>query len=247
MTQALALVVDDEPDIRELLEITLARMSIDCRSAGTVAGALQELGQHRFDLCLVDMRLPDGSGTDIVREVSARYPDTPIAVITAHGSMATAVEALKAGAFDFVSKPVELPVLRRLVETALSLDRKPVDAGDSTDDSDTIPGGGQLIGESPVMQQTRQLIQKLARTQAPVFVSGESGTGKELAARAIHARSPRAERAFVAVNCGAIPQELMESEFFGHVKGSFTGAVRDKPGLFQGAEGGTLFLDEIAE
>jgi two-component system response regulator PilR (NtrC family) len=247
MTQPLALVVDDEPDIRELLEITLARMSISCRSAGSVGEALQELGQYRFDLCLVDMRLPDGSGTDIVREVTTRYPNTPIAVITAHGSMATAIEALKAGAFDFVSKPVELPVLRRLVETALSLGEKPGGQDDDAADADRIPGGGQLIGESPAMQQTRQLIQKLARTQAPVFVSGESGTGKELAARAIHARSPRGDKAFVAVNCGAIPQELMESEFFGHVKGSFTGAIRDKPGLFQSADGGTLFLDEVAE
>jgi two-component system response regulator PilR (NtrC family) len=185
------------------------------------------------------MRLPDGSGIDIVRHVVAELPEIPIAVITAHGNMQTAVDALKAGAFDFVSKPVDLPVLRRLVETALRIDQDvPAASGASS---------GKLLGTSPAMQEIRRLIDKLARNQAPVFVSGESGTGKELAARAIHARSPRTARPFVAVNCGAIPQELMESEFFGHVKGSFTGAVRDKPGLFQQADGGTLFLDEVAE
>jgi two-component system response regulator PilR (NtrC family) len=250
MTQPLALVVDDEPDIRELLEITLARMGVGCRAVGTVGDAMGELGCQRFNLCLVDMRLPDGSGTDIVRAVANDHPDTPVAVITAHGSMATAIEALKAGAFDFVSKPVELPVLRRLVETALRLERPPGPADTDLADRNASAGAtgvGQLIGDSDAMQQIRRMILKLARTQAPVFVSGDSGTGKELAARAIHAHGPRAERPFVAVNCGAIPQELMESEFFGHVKGSFTGAVRDKPGLFQGADGGTLFLDEVAE
>jgi two-component system response regulator PilR (NtrC family) len=240
MNRPLALIIDDEPDIRELLEITLARMGIDCRSAGSVDEALRQLGDTAFNLCLVDMRLPDGSGIDIVRHVAGEHPETPIAVITAHGNMETAVEALKAGAFDFVSKPVDLPVLRRLVETALRLQ-----ADDRAAEQTT--GDGELLGKSPAIQEIRRLIGKLARNQAPVFVSGESGTGKELAARAIHARSPRAERPFVAVNCGAIPQELMESEFFGHVKGSFTGAVRDKPGLFQTADGGTLFLDEVAD
>jgi two-component system response regulator PilR (NtrC family) len=239
MNHPLALIIDDEPDIRELLEITLARMDVDSRSVGTVGEALAQLATQRFDLCLVDMRLPDGSGIDIVRHVAGELPDTPIAVITAHGNMQTAVEALKAGAFDFVSKPVDLPVLRRLVETALRVDKAEPDA--------PLVRNGELIGKSPAMQEIRRLIGKLARNQAPVFVSGESGTGKELAARAIHARSPRADRPFVAVNCGAIPQELMESEFFGHVKGSFTGAVRDKPGLFQNADGGTLFLDEVAD
>ena len=236
----LALIVDDEPDIRELLEITLARMQIDSRQAGTVADALARLAGAAFDFCLVDMRLPDGSGIDIVRHVAEHCPDTPIAVITAHGNMQTAIEALKAGAFDFVSKPVDLAVLRRLVDTALRVEG----AGEGSDGGQ---GGGELIGKSPAMQETRRLIDKLARNQAPVFVSGASGTGKELAARAIHARSPRAEGPFVAVNCGAIPQDLMESEFFGHVKGSFTGAVSDKPGLFQAADGGTLFLDEVAD
>ncbi len=236
----LALIVDDEPDIRELLEITLARMGIDSRPAATVGDALARLQGAEFDLCLVDMRLPDGSGIDIVQHVAAHHPETPIAVITAHGNMQTAVEALKAGAFDFVSKPVDLAVLRRLVDTALR-----IAPTDGTPNQPAIDG--ELIGKSPAMQEIRRLIDKLARNQAPVFISGESGTGKELAARAIHRRSPRAEQPFVAVNCGAIPQDLMESEFFGHVKGSFTGAVADKPGLFQTAEGGTLFLDEVAD
>jgi two-component system response regulator PilR (NtrC family) len=239
MNRPLVLIIDDEPDIRELLEITLARMDIDSRSAATVQEAMQQLAAASYRLILVDMRLPDGSGIDIVRHVAAEYPDTPVAMITAHGNMETAVEALKAGAFDFVSKPVDLPVLRRLVQKAVQLDSSPT-PGDTGSE-------GELLGKSPAMQETRRLIDKLARNQAPVFVSGESGTGKELAARAIHARSPRASQPFVAVNCGAIPQDLMESEFFGHIKGSFTGAVRDKPGLFQTADGGTLFLDEVAD
>lgn len=239
MNRPLALVIDDEPDIRELLEITLARMDIDSHSAASVDEALQQLAATPYNLCLVDMRLPDGNGIDIVRHVVGEYPDTPIAVITAHGNMETAVEALKAGAFDFVSKPVDLPLLRRLVQKALQLEPRSPSADTGRE--------GELLGKSAAMQEIRRLIEKLARNQAPVFVSGESGTGKELAARAIHARSPRAAQPFVAINCGAIPQDLMESEFFGHVKGSFTGAVRDKPGLFQAAEGGTLFLDEVAD
>ena len=240
MTRPLALIIDDEPDIRELLEITLARMDVDCHSAGTVKDAIAHLDEQRYALCLVDMRLPDGNGLDIVKHVAQHCPDTPVAMITAHGNMETAIQALKAGAFDFVSKPVDLPVLRRLVETALRLER---DAGEPEPENND----GELIGKSAAMREIRVLIEKLARNQAPVFVSGESGTGKELAARAIHARSPRADQPFVAVNCGAIPQELMESEFFGHVKGSFTGAHRDKQGLFQAASGGTLFLDEVAD
>ena len=239
MKQPLALIVDDEPDICELLEITLLRMGIDARSVLDLGTARQRLSEHEFDLCLTDMRLPDGNGIELVRHISEHYPKLPVAMITAHGNMESAIEALKAGAFDFVSKPVDLPVLRRLVETALRLGsgESPAEAG----------GDGELLGKSPAMQEIRRLIEKLARNQAPVFISGESGTGKELAARAIHARSPRAGRPFVPVNCGAIPQDLMESEFFGHVKGSFTGAVRDKPGLFQTADGGTLFLDEVAD
>ncbi len=215
-------------------------MDIDCRLAGSLREAFGQLGETHFNLCLVDMRLPDGNGIDIVRKVAADHPETPIAMITAHGNMETAVEALKAGAFDFVSKPVDLPVLRRLVETALRLD-----VGDQA--PSPTNSHGDLLGKSAAMQEIRRLIEKLARNQAPVFISGESGTGKELAARSIHARSPRSSKPFVAVNCGAIPQDLMESEFFGHVKGSFTGAVRDKPGLFQTADGGTLFLDEVAD
>jgi two-component system response regulator PilR (NtrC family) len=237
------LVVDDEADIRELLEITLSRMGVDSTPAGSVAEALAYLETRPFDLCLVDMRLPDGNGIEIVRHVAEAHADTPVAMITAHGNMQTAIEALKAGAFDFVSKPVDLGVLRRLVDSALRLDRSgngPATQADKDED-------GELIGKSPAIQATRRLIDKLARNQAPVFVSGESGTGKELAARAIHARSPRSSRPFVAVNCGAIPQDLMESELFGHIKGSFTGALRDKPGLFQAADGGTLFLDEVAD
>jgi len=235
-----ALIVDDEADIRELLEITLSRMGIDCRAAGTVAEALDCLDSAAFDLCLADMRLPDGNGIQIVERIAREHPDTPVAMITAHGNMETAIEALKAGAFDFVSKPVDLTVLRRLVDTALRLappESAPIESGSE----------GELVGKSASIQEIRRLIDKLARNQAPVFISGESGTGKELAARAIHRRSPRAAGPFVAVNCGAIPQDLMESEFFGHVKGSFTGAVRDKPGLFQSADGGTLFLDEVAD
>ncbi|KPK39875.1 MAG: hypothetical protein AMJ69_04430 [Gammaproteobacteria bacterium SG8_47] len=234
-----ALIVDDEPGIRELLEMTLARMQVDCVTAANLAEARQCLTKDSFDLCLTDMRLPDGNGIELVRHIQQRYPDTPAAVITAHGNMESAVEALKAGAFDFVSKPVELQVLRNLVTTALKL-------GSQTQVPPAQPGL-TLIGQSPLMAQTRATIEKVARSQAPVYVSGESGTGKELVARLIHARGPRGDRPFVPVNCGAIPAELMESEFFGHKKGSFTGAVTDKEGLFQAADGSTLFLDEVAD
>ena len=241
MIQAHALIVDDEPDIRELLEITLSRMDVSTRAAANVAEALQALAEQHFDLCLADMRLPDGSGIDIVRHVSVTHPDTPIAMITAHGNMDTAIEALKAGAFDFVSKPVELGVLRRLVETALRLrDRTPASPEQPSADC-------PLLGNSSTLNDLRRLIDKLARSQAPVFITGESGTGKELAARLIHQRGPRAEKPFTAVNCGAIPAELMESELFGYIKGSFTGATSDREGLFQAAHGGTLFLDEVAD
>jgi two-component system response regulator PilR (NtrC family) len=239
MTEALALIVDDEPDIRELLELTLARMDVDSRQAATLDEAYQQLGNTAFGLCLADMRLPDGDGIDLVRHIAEHHPQLPVAVITAHGNMETAIEALKAGAFDFVSKPVELPVLRRLVQTALKVSLEPASA-QPTD-------GPRLLGRSESIESIRRTIAKLARSQAPVFITGESGTGKELAARQIHAQGPRADGPFVAVNCGAIPQELMESEFFGHVKGSFTGAIKDKVGLFQAADGGTLFLDEVAD
>ena len=234
-----ALIVDDEPDIRELLEITLNRMEVDTRSAADLAQARDLLAGEDFDLCLTDMRLPDGSGIDFVRQIQQTKPEIPVAMITAHGNMESAIEALKAGAFDFVSKPVDLRVLRSLVTTALKLGNKSPDA--PTDKTES------LLGASAAIQQTRSTISKLARSQAPVYISGESGAGKELAARLIHETGPRSDQPFIPVNCGAIPAELMESEFFGHKKGSFTGAVSDKQGLFQAADGGTLFLDEVAD
>ena len=234
-----ALVVDDEPDIRELIEITLGRMNIDSAAAENLTGARALLAKRHFDLCLTDMRLPDGNGIELVEHIQKNYPDTPVAVITAHGNMESAVSALKAGAFDFVSKPVDLQVLRNLVSTALKL---------SPSQGKTARGTGLgLLGESPVIKKIQATIAKLARSQAPVYISGESGVGKELVARLIHDKGPRADKPFVPVNCGAIPGELVESEFFGHKKGSFTGAVADKDGLFQAANGGTLFLDEVAD
>jgi two-component system response regulator PilR (NtrC family) len=245
MTQPLALIVDDEPDICELLEITLLRMGIDAKSVLDLGAARQLLERHHFDLCLTDMRLPDGNGIELVRHISSQYPELPVAMITAHGNMESAIEALKAGAFDFVSKPVDLDMLRKLVEKAIKLG-KPAEPG-RPGLVKTLNEPVILLGHSESMERVRQLIAKLARSQAPVYISGESGTGKELAARLIHQQGPRADHPFIAVNCGAIPQELMESEFFGHKKGSFTGASSNKQGLFQGADGGTLFLDEIAD
>jgi two-component system response regulator PilR (NtrC family) len=238
MTAYRTLIVDDEPDIRELLEITLGRMGVDTIAAPDLATARRYLGETAFDLCLTDLNLPDGNGLDLVRHIACEQPRLPVAVITAYGSMDVAINALKAGAFDFVQKPVDLDQLRTLVGSALRLrTAEPARADART----------RLIGESPAMHALREQITKLARSQAPVYVSGESGSGKELAARLIHEQSPRAERPFVPVNCGAIPAELMESEFFGHVRGSFTGAHADKMGLFQAAAGGTLFLDEVAD
>ncbi len=245
MSRPIALIVDDEPDIRELLELTLIKMDVSSISAENLADARQALEQQQFDLCLADMRLPDGDGIDLVRHISSQYPNLPVAMITAHGNMETAIAALKAGAFDFISKPVDLPVLRKLVSTALRLTSDtPNDIACSADDKDK---DCPLQGNSKIMQDVRRMISKLGRSQAPVYISGESGTGKELAARLIHQRSPRASQAFVAVNCGAIPHELMESELFGHKRGSFTGAIADKEGLFEAAVGGTLFLDEVAD
>lgn len=235
MEGAVTLVVDDEPDIRELLTITLKRMGIESDTAATLAEAREKLGRRAYRLCLTDMRLPDGNGLDLVAHIQSAYPNMPVAVITAHGNMESAIQALKSGAFDFVSKPVDLAILRRLVSAAIKLSEQ------------GIEGGSRLIGECGAMHELRTKIAKLARSQAPVYISGESGTGKELVARMIHEQGPRAPQPFVPVNCGAIPQDLMESEFFGHKKGSFTGAVADKPGLFQAAHGGTLFLDEVAE
>jgi len=231
------LVVDDEPDIRELLELTLAKMGLGVVAVGSVAEAREALKGTRFALCLTDMRLPDGEGLELVRHIGGLDNDLPVAVITAHGSAGNAVAALKAGAFDYVSKPVGLEQLRALVKSALSLpDQGGVPARD-------LP----LLGGSAPLAQVRELIAKLARTQAPVHISGESGSGKELAARLIHGEGARRERAFVPVNCGAIPETLMESEFFGYRKGAFTGAEQDRDGFFQAASGGTLFLDEVAD
>ena len=228
MSRQKALIVDDEPDIRELLEITLGRMKLDTRSARNVKEARELLAREPFDLCLTDMRLPDGSGLDLVQYIQQRHPQTPVAMITAYGSLDTAIQALKAGAFDFLTKPVDLGRLRELVATALRL-RNP--------EAEEAPVDNRLLGESPPMRALRNQIGKLARSQAPVYISGESGSGKELVARLIHEQGPRIERPFVPVNCGAIPSELMESEFFGHKKGSFTGAIEDKQGLFQAASG----------
>jgi len=233
-----ALVVDDERDIRELLVLTLGRMGIRVDTAADVAAARAQLAADKYDLCLTDMRLPDGSGQELVAHISQRYPDTPVAMITAYGNVEAAVEALKAGAFDFVTKPVDLSVLRRLVQNALDLGEKR---------RSQQPTHIRLVGDSARMQQLRATIAKLARSQAPVYIAGESGVGKELVARLIHEQGARSNGPFVPVNCGAIPAELMESELFGHRKGSFTGAHADKEGLFQNANGGTLFLDEVAE
>lgn len=229
------LIVDDEPDIRELLEITLGRMKLDTFSARNLGEAQSLLKRETFDLCLTDMRLPDGTGLDLVQHIQQRYPQLPVAMITAYGSLETAINALKAGAFDFLTKPVDLSRLRELVGSAL---RMPA-PGSSVD--------RRLLGDSLPMRNLRKQIDKLARSQAPVYISGESGSGKELVARLIHEQGPRANQPFIPVNCGAIPSELMESEFFGHRKGSFSGAIEDKPGLFQAAHGGTLFLDEVAD
>lgn len=229
------LIVDDEPDIRELLEITLGRMKLDTFSARNLGEAQSLLKRETFDLCLTDMRLPDGTGLDLVQHIQQRYPQLPVAMITAYGSLETAINALKAGAFDFLTKPVDLTRLRELVGSAL---RMPA-PGSSVD--------RRLLGDSLPMRNLRKQIDKLARSQAPVYISGESGSGKELVARLIHEQGPRANQPFIPVNCGAIPSELMESEFFGHRKGSFSGAIEDKPGLFQAAHGGTLFLDEVAD
>lgn len=235
MSKHRALIVDDEPDIRELLELTLNRMDVQTTAVGDLQQARNALGGREFHLCLTDMRLPDGNGIELVRYIQQDYPAVPVAMITAHGSMEAAIDALKAGAFDFVSKPVDLQGLRSLVTTALRL-------GNTRDSAKR-----SLIGDSSSMQALRSKIGKLARSQAPIYISGESGTGKELVARMIHEQGPRSTAAFVPVNCGAIPHELMESELFGHKKGSFTGAVSNKDGLFQVAEGGTLFLDEVAD
>ncbi|HEX9472792.1 MAG TPA: sigma-54 dependent transcriptional regulator [Steroidobacteraceae bacterium] len=240
MPKPIILIVDDEADLVELVSLTLARMDLGTESAGDLATARRLLGERHFDLCLADMRLPDGDGLDLVAWIQQHQPRLPVAVITAHGNVESAVRALKLGAFDFVTKPLDLGVLRRLVAVAIRL-------GDRSATSEATTLGPQLLGGAASMGELRTLIARVARSQAPVHISGESGTGKELVARLIHAGGARHDGAFVAVNCGAIPTELMESELFGHKRGSFTGAVADKRGLVQSAEGGTLFLDEVAD
>jgi two-component system response regulator PilR (NtrC family) len=232
------LVVDDEADIRELLELSLFRMGLGVDGAGSVAAAKELLQSRRYDLCLTDMRLPDGDGVEVVRFISTQCADLPVAVITAFGSTENAVAALKAGAFDYLTKPLSLDQLRALVKSALSIPEKPMPPGS---------GGPELLGVSPGIEQVRVMIEKLARSQAPVYITGESGSGKELAARLIHGKGSRRDKPFVAVNCGAIPENLMESEFFGYKKGAFTGADEDRDGFFQAAHTGTLFLDEVAD
>lgn len=231
----LCLVIDDEPALRELSVLTLTPLGIDCHTAENVSEARQYLQQHTYDLCLTDMRLPDGNGLDLVSFIQQHHPNTPVAVITAYGSVETAVQALKVGAFDFITKPINVSEFRALVITALNL----------LENCETTLNN--LLGNSPAMQKLRTKIQKLARSQAPVYIKGESGVGKEVVARMIHGLGGRADKPFIPVNCGAVPTELMESEFFGHKKGSFTGALTDKVGLFRAAQGGTLFLDEVAD
>jgi two-component system response regulator PilR (NtrC family) len=238
IVQGAVLVVDDEADIRELLELSLVRMGLGVECAGSVGAAKQLLQSRRYDLCLTDMRLPDGNGLELVRHIGTQFADLPVAVITAFGSTENAVAALKAGAFDYLTKPLSLDQLRVLVRSALSLPQKA---------SPAKTGEHELLGSSPGIEQVRQTIEKLARSQAPVYLTGESGSGKELAARLIHAMGARRDKAFVPVNCGAIPENLMESEFFGYKKGAFTGAENDRDGFFQAANAGTLFLDEVAD
>jgi len=240
---ARVLVVDDEADIRELLDLTLARMGLLADCAATVSEARKFLEQQRYQLCLTDMRLPDGDGLAIVRLIAESYGETPVAVITAFGTTQNAVAALKAGAFDYLAKPVALEQLRSLIKSALNLPRR----SGGADEGEASEAATRLIGKSPAITHVREMIDKLARSQAPVYISGESGTGKELAARLIHDQSARRNAPFVPVNCGAIPENLMESEFFGYRKGAFTGADSDRPGFFQAAQGGTLFLDEVAD
>lgn len=239
-----ALVVDDEPDILSLYELSLARIGVGVAAAASVQEAVRTLKDAgRFDFCITDLRLPDGNGLDLVRHIQQRALDLPVAVVTAYGDVQAAVEALKAGAFDFVTKPLSPARLREIVDHALRLSPGAV----ASKPNGEKPGSAPLVGDSPPMLALRKLVGKVARTQAPVFIHGESGTGKELIARLVHQQGPRACAPFVPVNCGAIPSELIESELFGHRKGSFTGAMADKPGLFRAAHGGTLFLDEVAE
>ena len=251
-----ALVIDDEADIRELMSLTINRMGFDCHVAANLEEARNLIDQYEFDVCLTDMKLPDGNGVDFVKFLQSVKPDLPVAVLTAHGNMEAAVEAMKNGAYDFVSKPVDIHLLRKLVIGAVASNQRSANDNPISDSIETrtgvetvtTPSGTEaLVGNSPIMKELRDMILKVAKSNAPVWITGESGTGKEMIARLIHTNGPRADKPFIPINCGAIPSELMESELFGHKKGSFTGAVTDNPGLFRQAEGGTLFLDEVAE
>jgi len=246
-TKSQILIVDDEPDILEVLELTMGRMNLETRTAANIEEARHLLNKYQFNLCLTDMRLPDGNGIELVRHIQENHPYLPVAVITAFGNMETAVAALKAGAFDFVSKPLDLNDLRNIVRSALRVGPPTVAKASVNNDEATSITAKKMLGASPAIEKVRIMIERLSRGQAPVYIAGESGTGKELAARLIHELGPRADKPFVPVNCGAIPESLMESEFFGHKKGSFTGAVTDKDGLFKAADGGTLFLDEVGD
>ena len=246
MNRKSVLIVDDEADIRELLVLTLSRMGVDADAASTVKEAEEALKARPYDLCLTDMRLPDGDGLQVLRHIAEHYGNTPVAVITAFGSTENAVAALKAGAFDYLAKPIKLEQLRPLVMSALKLPR-PTHSRRAAIGETPVPGVPRLLGESPAIEKARDMIGKLARSQAPVYITGESGSGKEVAARLIHMGSARADAPFVAVNCGAIPENLMESEFFGYKRGAFTGADSDKIGYLQAAEKGTLFLDEVGD
>ena len=236
-----ALIIDDEPDIRALIQITLERMDIECSCAADFSQAITLLEQQEFHFCLTDMKLPDGNGMDLIALAQKKYKRMPIAMITAFGNMETAVEALKSGAFDFIAKPIDLSRLREVVTAALKLTEVPL--ATDVNKASTV----RLIGDSKAMVSLNNQIEKVARTQAPIFIHGQSGTGKELVAQLIHSLGARRDKPFIAVNCGAIPRDLMESEFFGHMKGSFTGATSDKLGFFRAADGGTLFLDEVSE
>jgi len=246
MNRKSVLIVDDEADIRELLVLTLSRMGVDAEAVSTFHEAQAALLARPYDLCLTDMRLPDGDGLMVLRYIADNHGNTPVAVITAFGSTENAVAALKAGAFDYLAKPIKLEQLRPLVMSALKLPR-PVQARRASIGETGPPGAPRLLGESPAIERARDMIAKLARSQAPVYITGESGSGKEVAARLIHMGSARADCPFVAVNCGAIPENLMESEFFGYKKGAFTGADSDKIGYLQAAQKGTLFLDEVGD
>ena len=235
------LIVDDEPDIRELLEITLIRMGLNCVCAANVQEALHLLKDHTYKLCLTDMNLGDGTGIEVIEFIQQHSANTPVAMITAYGNTETAIAAMKAGAFDYVAKPIDLPKLRTLINSAVKIEES------QQKEESLTSSGSRLLGSGQAIKQLRDKIMKLSRSLAPVFINGESGSGKELVARMIHQQGSRAAKPFIAVNCGAIPSELMESEFFGHEKGSFTGATESKLGLFRSAEGGTLFLDEVAD